>query len=109
MQQRAEDTLAMLKAVGNEVYERLVEFPMWEEYDEYLKSDMADMVNSSNTPQAGTITAGKFLAHFAGDTPFVHLDIAGVAYFSKAQHCWAAGATGYGVRLLYGYMQMMSE
>lgn len=106
MQQGAENELAMLKVVGEQVYERLVEFPMWEEYEEFLKSPNADLVNSTDTPQAGTITAGKFLAHFAGKVPFVHLDIAGVAYFSKPQHCWKAGGSGFGVRLLYAWLQM---
>ncbi len=106
MQQNAGRELEMLKIVGNEVYERLVEFPMWKEYDELIKSDFADLRNCGNTPQAGTITAGKFLAHFAKEVPYVHLDIAGVAYFTKAQHYFRAGASGYGVRLLYAYLQM---
>ena len=109
MQSNAEREMDLLKIVGNEVYERLVEFPMWKEYDEMLKSDFADLRNSSNSPQAGTITAGKFLAHFAKDVPYVHLDIAGVAYFSKAQHYYRPGASGYGIRLLYAYLQMVSE
>lgn len=108
MQQNASSDLEMLKIVGNEVYERLVEFPMWKEYDELIKSDFADLRNCGTTPQAGTITAGKFLAHFAKEVPYVHLDIAGVAYFSKAQHYFRPGASGYGVRLLYAYLQMQS-
>ena len=106
MEQNGRKELEMLKVVGEQVYERLVEFPMWKEYDELIKSDYADLRNCGNTPQAGTITAGKFLAHFAKETPYVHLDIAGVAYFTKAQHCWRCGASGYGVRLLYAYLQM---
>ena len=106
MEQNGRKEIEMLKLVGEQVYERLVEFPMWKEYDELIKSDYADLRNSGNTPQAGTITAGKFLAHFAKEVPYVHLDIAGVAYFTKAQHCWRPGASGYGVRLLYAYLQM---
>ena len=106
MQQNAEKELEMLKIVGNEVYERLVEFPMWKEYDELIKSDFADLRNCGSTPQAGTITAGKFLAHFAKEVPYVHLDIAGVAYFTKPQHYYRFGASGYGVRLLYAFLQM---
>ena len=106
MEQNGRKEIEMLKLVGEQVYERLVEFPMWKEYDELIKSDYADLRNCGTTPQAGTITAGKFLAHFAKETPYVHLDIAGVAYFTKAQHCWRPGASGYGVRLLYGYLQM---
>ena len=107
MQQNADRELDMLKLVGNEVYERLVEFPMWKEYDELIKSDFADLRNCGSSPQAGTITAGKFLAHFAKDVPYVHLDIAGVAYFTKAQHYYRPGASGYGIRMLYAYLQMM--
>lgn len=106
MQTNAERELEMLKIVGEEVHERLVEFPMWKEYDELIKSEYADLRNCGTTPQAGTITAGKFLAHFAKDVPYVHLDIAGVAYFTKAQGYYRAGASGYGMRLLYGYLQV---
>ena len=106
MQQHADNPLTLMKLVGEQVYERLVEFPMWSEYDELIKSDYADLRNCGTTPQAGTITAGKFLAHFAGDTPYIHLDIAGVAYFTKPQHYYRAGASAYGVRLLYAFLQM---
>ena len=106
MQQHADNPMTMLSLVGKQVYERLVEFPMWKEYDELIKSEVADLRNCGTTPQAGTITAGKFLAHFAGDTPYIHLDIAGVAYFTKPQHYYRFGASGYGVRLLYAFLQM---
>lgn len=106
MQQGADNELTLMKLVGQQVYERLVEFPMWKEYDELLKSDFADLRNCGTTPQAGTITAGKFLAHFAGEVPYIHLDIAGVAYFSKPQPPYRTGASAYGVRLLYAFLQM---
>ena len=106
MQQNAENPFTMLQLVGKQVYERLVEFPMWSEYDELIKSDFADLRNCGSTPQAGTITAGKFLAHFAGEVPYIHLDIAGVAYFTKAQHYYRVGASAYGMRLLYAFLQM---
>lgn len=106
MQQNAANPLTLMKLVGEQVYERLVEFPMWSEYDELIKSDMADLRNCGTTPQAGTITAGKFLAHFAGKIPYIHLDIAGVAYFTKPQHYYRVGASGYGIRMLYAFLQM---
>ena len=106
MQQNAESQLQMLKLVGQQVYERIAEFPMWREYDEMVKGELADLRNSTRSPQAGTITAGKFLAHFAKDVPFVHLDIAGVAYFSKPQQYYGIGGSGYGIRLLYAFLQM---
>ena len=106
MQVNADNPFTLLSLVGKQVYERLVEFPMWEEYDDMVKSQVADLRNSATAPQAGTITAGKFLAHFAHGTPFIHLDIAGVAYFSKPQHYYRLGASGYGIRLLYAFLQM---
>jgi leucyl aminopeptidase len=109
MQTHADNDIAMMRIVGDEVYERIVEFPMWKEYDELIKSDIADLRNCGTTPQAGTISAGKFLAHFAKETPFIHLDIAGVAFFSKAQHFWHPGASGYGIRLLYAFLQMQNK
>ena len=106
MQQNADNPMTLLRLVGSQVYERLVEFPMWREYDKMIESDVADLRNSTASPQAGTITAGKFLAHFAAEVPFIHLDIAGVAYFSKPQQYYRCGASGYGIRLLYAFLQM---
>ena len=106
MQQHADNPYAMLRLLGEQVYERLVDFPMWKEYDKLIKSEVADLRNCGTTPQAGTITAGKFLAHFAGDVPYIHLDIAGVAYFTKPQQYYRFGASGYGIRLLYAFLQM---
>lgn len=106
MQQNADNPFTMLSLLGEQVYERLVQFPMWDEYDQLIKSPIADLRNCGTTPQAGTITAAKFLAHFAHGTPYIHLDIAGVAYFGKPQHYFRTGASGYGVRLLYAFLQM---
>ena len=106
MQVGADNPMTMLKLVGSQVYERLVEFPMWSDYDDMIKSPIADLRNCGTTPQAGTITAGKFLAHFAAKVPYIHLDIAGVAYFTKPQHYYRVGASGYGIRLLYAFLQM---
>ena len=103
VQQNAEKEMASLQTIGEECYERIAVLPFWKEYDEMLKSDMADMKNCGPA-QAGTITAGKFLAHFARKTPYIHLDIAGVAYFSKKQSPYGVGATGIGIRLLYKYL-----
>ncbi len=103
MHQGAENPMNLLKIVGNQVYERLVEFPFWKEYDELIKSDVADIKNCG-IAQAGTITAGKFLAHFA-KYPYIHLDIAGVAYYPKKETFYGVGASGFGVRLLYAFFQ----
>lgn len=108
MQQDAPNPLTMMKLVGEQVYERLVEFPMWKEYDAMIDSDVADMKNCG-PGEAGTITAGKFLARFAHGTPYIHLDIAGVAFFSKAQDYYRPGASGYAIRMLYAFLQMQNQ
>lgn len=104
MHQNADNPFNLMKIMGNQVYERIAELPFWSEYDELIKSDVADIKNCG-IPQAGAITAGKFMAHFAKQTPYIHLDIAGVAYFSKKQHYYAFGGSGYGIRLLYAFLQ----
>ena len=104
MQQNADNPFNLLKIMGNQVYERIAEFPFWKEYDKLIESDVADIKNCG-IAQAGTITAGKFLAHFAKQTPYIHLDIAGVAFFSKKQEYYCTGASGYGIRLLYAFLQ----
>ena len=92
-----------LKQSGNNAYERIVEFPFWEEYDELLKSDIADLKNLG-TRDGGAITAGKFLANFT-DYPYIHLDIAGPAFVDANSGYHKKGGTGVGVRLLYDFIK----
>src|SRR5690606_41624555 len=72
----------LLMQSGMEVFERLVEFPLWEEYDEQIQSDMADITNLGG-PLGGAITAGKFLEHFI-DFHWIHIDIAGPSLDRKS-------------------------
>lgn len=104
IQQNAEKQTLLMQTIGEAVHQRLALLPFWKEYDELLHSDVADMKNCGPA-QAGTITAGKFLAHFVGKCPYIHLDIAGVAFFSKPQPPYASGASGYGIRLLYEFLK----
>lgn len=92
-----------LKASGEAVYERLAEFPFWDEYSDLLKSDIADMKNIGG-PVAGAITAGKFLQKFT-DYPWMHFDIAGVAFRHKEDSYRGIGASGVGVRLLFHFLR----
>lgn len=103
MEAGAPDDMKKLKESGMSVYERIVEFPMWDEYAELLKSEIADLKNLG-PPEAGMITAGKFLEKFT-DYPFIHLDIAGVAFAEKRDSYRNIGATGTGVRLLYDFIK----
>jgi leucyl aminopeptidase len=103
MEKDAETAMEQLKACGNTVYERIAEFPFWEEYGELIKSDVADIKNIGGV-DAGMITAGKFLAHFT-DYPFIHLDIAGPAFLDKKDSYRTMGGTAYGVRLLVEFLE----
>ncbi len=103
MHKETEKEHAKLKKVGDQTHERLAEMPFWSDYDELIKSDIADIKNLGG-PAAGAITAGKFLAHFV-DYPWIHLDIAGPC-FTKAKYGYRGkGATGMGVRLLYQFVK----
>ena len=101
-----ENTMNALKASGAEVQERLAEFPFWDEYAEDLKSNIADLKNLGG-PEAGAITAGKFLEHFT-DYPYTHLDIAGAAFMLTPFNYRGKGGTGVGVRLLFNFLKKKS-
>ena len=100
------DTTDKLLQSGFETYERLVEFPLWEEYGEMLKSKIADMKNIGGA-NAGLITAAKFLEHFT-DYPWIHLDIAPNAYMEDNNDYKGTGATAMGVRLLTDFLKKLS-
>lgn len=93
-----------LKKAGERCNERLWELPLWDEYGEVLKSDIADHKNAGSR-DGGAITAGWFLKQFSGTTRWAHLDIAGTAWSDKTRPCSPKGATGVGVRLLIEYLR----
>lgn len=80
--------------------ERVWQFPLWDDYREQIKGELADLNNVGGGRQAGTITAAAFLENFVGDFPWAHIDIAGTAIIPKPKHYNPKGATGYGVRLI---------
>ena len=88
---------------GINVYERIAEFPFWDEYDELMKSDIADQKNIGGA-LGGSITAGKFLAKFT-NFPYYHLDIAGPAFLSSKDSYRGKGGTGYGVRFFFDFFK----
>jgi len=92
--------LDVLKKSGEKTYERVWEMPLFEEYEEYLKSDIADVKNIGGR-NGGLVTAAYFLYKFAGDTPWVHLDIAGTAWTEKDKPYMPKGASGIGTRLIF--------
>jgi leucyl aminopeptidase len=102
MESGASEEMLELTESGFRTYERIVELPLWDEYGELMKSELADLKNLGPV-DAGTITAGKFLEKFT-DYPYIHLDIAGPAFLDKADSYRGIGGTGFGVRLLFDYM-----
>lgn len=99
------DYMKLLKDAGENVYERIAEFPFWEEYSEQIKSDIADLKNIGGA-EGGAITAGKFLENFASK-PYIHIDIAGPAFNQAANSYHGKGGSGVGVRLLYNFFRNM--
>jgi len=79
--------------------ERVWQLPLFDDYKEQLKSEIADMVNSPGRP-AGSITAAMFLKEFAGGLPWAHLDIAGTAWAEDAKSWQPKGATGAMIRTM---------
>jgi len=96
-----------LKQSGDAVHERLAEFPFWDEYDDLLKSDIADMKNIGG-PVGGAITAGRFLVKFT-DYPYMHFDIAAPAYISARDSYRCKGGTGVGIRLVFDYFKNLTK
>jgi leucyl aminopeptidase len=98
-----------LRAAGEYSAERVWELPLYEEYSKQIKSDFADIKNVSNNREAGSIIGGAFLKEFVGDTPWVHLDIAGTAWTRENKPYIPKGATGVGIRLLVKTLEDMVE
>ncbi|MFH1086231.1 MAG: leucyl aminopeptidase [Chloroflexota bacterium] len=101
------DLLQALKAAADATGEKAWELPLYDEYAEQIKSDVADVKNTGGRP-AGAITAGLFLSKFATAYPWAHLDIAGTAWADKTAGYQIKGATGRCVRLLVHWLQGMS-
>jgi leucyl aminopeptidase len=93
-----ETLLAEVQDAGERAGERCWPLPLWEEYRELLKSDIADVKNSGGRG-AGTIAGGWFLREFVNGFPWVHLDIAGTAYTETEPPHQTKGPTAVGVRL----------
>ena len=87
-----------VRAAGERAGERVWPLPLWDEYRELMKSDIADIKNAGGRP-AGSISAGWFLREFVDGFPWAHLDIAGTAYTDREEPYRVKGPTGLGVRL----------
>lgn len=96
----------LLLQAGSDTGERLWRMPLFEEYKDQLKSDIADIKNSGGM-SAGASVAATFLKEFVGKTPWAHLDIAGTAYLSEAKRYSPKHGTGVGVRLLVAFLESL--
>jgi leucyl aminopeptidase len=94
---------AQVRAAAEETGEKLWELPLWEDYAELLKSDVADFKNTGGRA-GGAISAAVFLSKFVGKYPWVHLDIAGPAWRKAGKPYIPKGASGIGVRLLVRFL-----
>jgi leucyl aminopeptidase len=97
-----EDLIAEVQTAGETTGERAWPLPLFEEYTEQIKGDVADIKNSGGR-YGGALTAGAFLKEFA-DYPWAHLDIAGTAYGKKGKAYTPKGATGAPARLLVEFL-----
>ncbi len=87
-----------IREAGNRSDERVWPLPLWDDYRDLMRSDIADVKNSGGRP-AGSISAGWFLREFVDGFPWAHLDIAGTAYSDRDDASRVKGPTGVGVRL----------
>jgi leucyl aminopeptidase len=99
-----------IKSAATTAGEQMWELPLPDEYEDHMRSEVADFRNIGKPMQAGTIIGGLYLRKFVGDTPWAHLDIAGPA-FSEEGDGWYTpkGGTGMGVRTLIALLSARSE
>jgi leucyl aminopeptidase len=95
-----------VRRAGEATGERAWPMPLWDGHREAVRSDVADVKNTGAGREAGSSTAAAFLAAFVGDTPWVHLDIAGTGWTTRNGPGQPKGATGVGVRLL---LELLAE
>ncbi len=99
-----DEFVKQLIEVGTDAGEKFWQLPMWQEYRDNLKSDVADMRNTG-ARYGGASSAGMFLKEFVSDNVrWAHMDVAGTAFLDKPQHEFVKGATGVGVRTILNYL-----
>ncbi len=97
-----QDLIDKLLSISKETGERMWQLPLFDEYDEKIKSDVADIKNSGGR-LASPITAGMFLKHFVEKAKWIHIDIASKEFAEKDRFYQPRGATGFGVRTLFEF------
>jgi len=100
-----EKLINSIKKASEKSLEKVWQFPLWDEYEELIKSDVADIKHLNSDIDAGSIIGGIFLKHFVKDTPWAHIDIGGAAWAKQEKSYKPKGATGFGVRLLLDFLR----
>lgn len=99
-----EELIEKLRVAGDQTYDRVWPLPLWDDYDRMIDSEIADVKNSGQSRQAGTIMGGMFLKRFIGDYPWAHIDIAATAMRDRESDYDPKNATGAGVRLVTKFL-----
>lgn len=97
-----------LKQAAHRTHEKVWELPLEPSYKKEMKSPIADLMNYSAAPSAGTIMGGLYLEHFTKGTPWAHLDMGGSAWTNENKPYIPKGATGRNVRLLWDFLKHVS-
>ncbi len=105
---RDEELAEELLAASDKTDEQMCRLPLYSDYKEAFKSEIADTVNSGGR-EGGAIKAALFLEEFVGEISWAHLDIAGPAYLSKPKYYHPHKGTGYGLRLLIDFLESRSS
>jgi leucyl aminopeptidase len=100
-----EETTAKFLAGYSAAGEKFWQMPCTPDYRDQIKSSIADIMNTGGTRYGGAISAAMFLKEFAGDTPWVHLDIANVAWMDDNKPWVSKGPTGVGVRSIIEWVR----
>ncbi|MBY0548967.1 MAG: leucyl aminopeptidase [Candidatus Obscuribacterales bacterium] len=95
-----EELVAAVTAAGRRGGEKFWQLPLFDEYKESLKSDVADLKNAGSRGEAGSSSAGMFLKEFVDNVPWAHLDVAGTAWTDKEKDELTKGGTAFGVRTI---------
>lgn len=102
-----DNLIGEIKEASKKSGQKVWHLPLFEEYKEYLKSNVADIKNCMDRGMASASTGAVFLREFVGDLPWVHLDIAGTAYLSKIRGCYSEGATGTPLRTILEWLRSL--
>jgi len=94
-----------IKTASDKSLEKIWQFPLWEEYDDLIKSDIADIKHLNEGIDAGVMVGGIFLKKFINDTPWAHIDIGSTVWAKQEKGYTVKGATGFSVLLLLNLLR----